>query len=274
MKFLKVEDLYEMISEVTNRNEFDPKIGYSKKEEKKMNDDSYSESGKKFKEYYSGVKGEKKAGFDNEDYANRGMGNIEYDSASEEFLDKVESQIKGYVSSEAEKLHKDDDKGGNEFGDAHLKHVKKQNADIAKSRNAMNTSGLKGKELAKKGFYDDGKKMVGEGKIRRLTFKRSEFINESHMSSMIPDEYKKNGSRFAMVDGIGNEYIVEWTDRGADVLRFRNESKAVEAMEKMKHLWEYDSSKYYSTSTRSQRSGEDETAKSILSLTREASGQK
>lgn len=267
MKYFSVNDIMRIIEE-SNKSEFNAKKGFKDSDEKKINDEAYSETAKRVKNMYGGVDKpkEKKEMFT--DYENRGMLNIEYDRADDEFFKRVKSQALGYDGVENEKKHKDEDHGGAEFNSTHYDIAVKNNKDIKKSRKAMNTTGLKSKELAKQGLLPIEKKMA-EGKIKQLTFKRSTFLTEGHMASMIPDSYKKEGNRFKMVDGSNNEYLVEWHNGNADVIKYTNETRAMDAVEKMKHLWEYKSSDFYKTSTSQERGDSENDMRNVLNKSRE-----
>ena len=58
----------------------------------------------------------------------------------------------------------------------------------------------------KESLYKESKK------ISVLNFKNTTFLNESHMISRIPDEYKVEGKKFIMEDKNNTEYLVEWSE--------------------------------------------------------------
>jgi len=84
-----------------------------------------------------------------------------------------------------------------------------------------------------------------ESKLKRLNFKKDNFVCESHMFSLIPEEYKVNGNKFYMKDASENEYLIEWNNnlkQKAVILEYKNEKKLNENMSRMKDLWNYNSS--------------------------------
>lgn len=263
MSLFKVSDIMKLLE----ASEFEAKRGYKEKEEKSINDKAYADTANKIKNYYKDVKTDKKTGgFDNSDNVNRHMAHLEYDAASKDFLEKLGPQAEGYPSKQAKDLHKDEPSGNAVYG-FDMDKVKKQNKDIKDSRRAMNTSGLKGRELSKQGLpKDNEKKMMGESKnkVNRLTFKKTEFLTEGHMETLIPEEYKVEGRRFVMADNAGNEYLVEWTNSHAEVLRHKNEINVSREMDKMKHLWEYKSSDYFVQTSGKQREREDNSMSQMI----------
>jgi hypothetical protein len=72
----------------------------------------------------------------------------------------------------------------------------------------------------------------------RLIFKKTKFICESHMISLIPEHYKVNGKQFKMLDNDSNEYLIEWNEK-AHILEHKNENSVQEQMKRMKQLWEH-----------------------------------
>jgi len=89
---------------------------------------------------------------------------------------------------------------------------------------------------------DDKKKDVKETKIKRLKFNKTTFLNEAHAKSLIPEQYKTPGNKFAMIDNAGNEYMIECDKyQQTIVLEFKNIQKSKKDIENMKRLWEYDS---------------------------------
>ena len=98
---------------------------------------------------------------------------------------------------------------------------------------------------------------MGESKkIKMLTFKNTQFISEGHMMSRIPDEYKKEGSRFVMKDSADNQYLVEWHTNEPMVTKKPNMKLVNEQKERIKQLWGYKSAEA-KTSTSSFRVQED-----------------
>ena len=84
-----------------------------------------------------------------------------------------------------------------------------------------------------------------ENKTKRLNFKKDNFLCESHMFSLIPEDYKVHGHKFYMKDASENEYLIEWNDnlkQKAVIVEYTNKKKLNENMSRMKDLWNYKSS--------------------------------
>ena len=78
--------------------------------------------------------------------------------------------------------------------------------------------------------------------LKTVVFKKTNFLNEEHMITRIPDEFKQNGSQFKMKDKNGCEYIVEWNNNKAIVLSYENKNKVNEALDKFHKLVNFESS--------------------------------
>ena len=102
IKKYNVGELRRLIKE--SQNEFKP-IAFGRDESKKINDKTYSDIKKETLKYDGGLsskKREKKNDDSLEKDDNRGMSDLEYSNISKGFKDKVKSQMKGYVSKDAE----------------------------------------------------------------------------------------------------------------------------------------------------------------------------
>ena len=75
--------------------------------------------------------------------------------------------------------------------------------------------------------------------VKTIYFKKTAFINEEHMISRIPDEFKKEGEQFKMKDKSGNEYLVEWRYNTAKVLMHENKNQANESLDKIREMFDY-----------------------------------
>lgn len=201
-----VRELKKIISESVN--EFKPKLGDSvQKDNLKNNEKAYKDAESNIKDTSKNIK-------NNAIYApmndNKGMQDIDYDNINDEFKDKVKSQMKGYVSVDAEKKHKKDDYGNADFND--IKGFDVKNKILRKGKKVGKEIGLTTRKL-KRDELENLTHSVYEGKKNiRLKFKHTEFVNENHMLTKIPDEFKKDGTKIQMVDKNNNEYIVEWSE--------------------------------------------------------------
>lgn len=240
---VKVGDLREA-SEV--KHEFKPVV-FGDKETAKINKDAYADMKKDVKDYDGGIvkgDGKKNNGISSFDVPNggRGMQDLEYDGISQPFSDNVKSQIKGYANKQAEKEHGDEPLGNatTEGNENILKKAEEHAGNVQSGRTKASEIGLTGREIADK-EYDKLHKNVFENKqkLTVLSFKREKFINESHMLSRIPDEFKQEGKRFVMKDNAGNEYLVEWSNSEPSVKKKVNMNLVNEEKERMRELWGY-----------------------------------
>ena len=238
---VKVGELRRVIAE--SSNEFKP-VEFGREESKKINDKAYSDIKKETSKYDGGIEAKEKAGGGISATDNRGMHDLMYDNINQPFMDRVKSQMKGYVSKDAEDKHKDDAFGNATFDndgdtyDAAKKHAK----EVKQGHDKASEIGLTGREIDKSDIEDDSSTMYESKKIKKLTFKNTQFISEGHMLSRVPDEYKKDGNRFIMRDTAENEYLVEWNSKEPKVTKKINMRLVNEQKDRIRQLWGYRSS--------------------------------
>lgn len=253
MKFFKVSDLMRMVDESANKSEFKPVVGKGVTAgDKEINGKAYADMDKDAKRYYKNIKDiRSRAEQDGYDYSdNKGMSDIMFDGpVGKAYSDRIKSQSKGYVSAQAEKLHKNDPFGNADFGDDRFYANRfKNNAKQHKAnRDKATMIGLTGRELDKREVEKVRNTAFGEGKIRRLTFKNTQFISESDMLARIPDDMKTEGRRFVMRDSMDNEYLVEWHKRLPDVTKKVNQRVVNEEIDKIKKLYSFEHGRSNST---------------------------
>ena len=189
---------------------------------------------------------------------NKGMHDLTYDNINKSYQDKVKSQMKGYVSKDAEDKHKNDEFGNATFdNDGNIYKAAKEHAQLVKKgKDAATEIGLTGRELNKNEVEKLRTTMGESKKIKMLTFKNTQFLSEGHMMSRIPDEYKTEGNRFVMKDSADNQYLVEWHTNEPMVTKKPNMKLVNEQKERIKQLWGYKSAEA-KTSTSSFRMQED-----------------
>lgn len=229
-------------SVLEEKNEFEPVFGKNvPSENKKINTQAYKDITKETGAYDGGLTREKKTLGSVTPANNRGMSDLDYDSISKPFKDKVKSQIKGYVSAEAEKLHKND-AFGNAYYDSNdlSKEIEKHAKDAKKEKDKSKTDGLVSSKY-KKETEENSDTMFESKKISKIQFKNTQFICESHMLSKVPDEFKVEGKKFIMKDSSDNEYLVEWTSKKPNVTKRLNKTLVNEEMNRIKSLYEYKS---------------------------------
>lgn len=247
-------------------NEFKPVMGKNVPEDnKKINKEAYKDIEKETKDYDGGLVKKDGKGISVNAEVNHGMSDLAYDSISKPFADKVKAQIKGFTSVDNEKNHKDDDEFGNAtYGDD--KEYTKRAKEAKEEREETRTPGFKGR--VPKG---NDEKTIGESKkMKRLTFKRTEFLGEEHMLSMVPDDFKTAGNKFVMKDGHGNSYMVEWKEGDKkNVTKMINEEKVNAEMDRIKNLFGYVSKEYFSNTTAKSRLNEETKFPDMLNRARE-----
>lgn len=251
------------------KNEFEPVFGKNvPKDNKKINDDAYKDIKKETEAYDGGLGAERKKGTSVTPANNRGMSDLDYDSISKPFKDKVKSQIKGYPSAEAEKLHKND-----EFGNAYYdsNDLSKDIADHAKESkkesDKSKTDGLVSSKY-KKETEENSDTMFESKKISKIQFKHTQFLSEGHMLSKVPDEFKVEGKTFIMKDTADNEYLVEWTDKKPNVTKRINKTQVNEEMNRIKALYGYKSKDYFTTTNSNSRINENKEFSDMLNKAR------
>ena len=131
------------------------------------------------------------------------------------YTDRVSSLAKGFYSVDNEKNSDMEDEGGLSF-DGNSEFLKKRKGiskEKEKQRELEKTGGLKTSKKIEQGEDKDKYKShtaLGENRnMKRLHFKNTKFLSESHMLSKVPDCYKFDGNVFMMRDKTGTDYIVE-----------------------------------------------------------------
>ena len=237
---INVGELRRVIKESTN--EFKPVV-FGDAETKKINDKAYRDIKNETDKYDGGVgKKDQKPGGGISATDNKGMHDLTYDSINKPFMERTKSQMKGYVSKDAEDKHKNDEFGNATFDDnGKIYDAAKDHAEAAKQgKDTAAEIGLTGRELKKKDIEGNDSTMYESKKIKRLTFK-TQFISEGHMMSKIPDELKVEGKKFIMRDTADNEYLVEWNEREPKVTKKVNMTLVNEQKDRIKQLWGYKS---------------------------------
>jgi hypothetical protein len=276
----KVSELKNLISE--SSNEFKAKLGDSvEREDKKNNGKAYTDAKKRAKDFDGGLNGEVKP---KEKYRKDDENGTTIDyvmqNAPDSFKKRVHAQVKGY-SSELEEnngIEKQDDYSNNENI---YQGIKKSGQERHKNIENFKASGLQASKMPKETFkkeemYEskDGfdmrnmidrfksnsqssKKPITEQKsVKTVFFKKTSFLNEGHMISRIPDEFKNEGVQFKMKDKNGTEYLVEWADNSANVISCNHKQKVDETMSKFNDYSSYGRERY-KTSTANDRLNEN-----------------
>ena len=200
-----VKDLKRMISE--GASEFKPVLGANVASDNKKNSEkAYKEAEKQAKELDGGLKDPKKGKLSDKTDANRTT--LDYNPRTEpdkNYKERVKAQAKGYTSTMEEKNGIEKAAEFDEDGQI-FKQVTKSADEMKKQKEELAHAGLVSQNMPKQ---EKNSLYETTLKPKRLVFKHTRFLNESHMLSRIPEEYKKNGQIIHMKDMNGNEYIVE-----------------------------------------------------------------
>lgn len=274
-----VSDLKRLIAE--SSNEFKAVLGPNvEKENKSNNGKAYSDAKKRAKDYDGGLaKEEKKAKYEKTD-GNRTTLGYTPENASDEYKKRVKANVKGFNSvQEMENgIEKQDDYSNNENIFNGITEFEKEMHD---NEEAFKKSGLQAREMPKDTFkkeemYEsrDGfdmrnlinalkqnsqieKTPIHEQKsVKTVFFKKTSFLNEGHMVSRIPDEFKNEGTQFKMKDKHGTVYLVEWANGSANVISCNNKQRVDETLNAYEKLSSYKGEEY-NTSNGKARVNED-----------------
>ena len=246
-EFLKVSDLINAINE--SAKEFRAILGKNvDKASKEINDKAYKDIEKEVKNYDGGLRDENSNKehqvIATNDY-NKGMQDLVYDNGAnrKDFKEKVKSQMKGYVSKDDENLHKNEPKGNAEYRDD-LSNVEERHKELSDAKRLEKEKGIVGQNK-KKEINNNTKSSVFENtdrkKMKQLYFKKTEFLNEAHITSKIPDEFKIESNRFIVKDKTNSEYLVEWSCNKANILQKYNKDEINEGINRIKELFNYKS---------------------------------
>ena len=274
-RVISVKALKQLVTE--SSNEFKAVLGPNvESDNKKNNGKAYSDAKKRANDYDGGL--EKELGEDKPKYEkvddNKTTLDYNLPNASKEYKDRVKAQVKGYTSELEEKngLEKAGDFSDNENiyngikdagkklhkGEDEYKFTKVRVRD-EKPKNYTEGEMYESKEgFDMRNMIDmfraNEKKTVLKEHVKTVYFKKTKFINEEHMFSRIPDEFKKEGEQFKMKDKTGAEYLIEWKYGAPHIDGYSNKMQITNSINRMKSMFNYSS-----TDSRSRlNEGEDE----------------
>ncbi len=253
-----LSELNAVLSEGT-KNEFKPRIGDGtnkvSNENKKNNEEAVNDIVKETGKY--NPKTEKRTA-NSENTRDMNAKTLDYRFVNEPddaWKKKVKAQVHGYASEDNEKNSDADESGADFEGNKEIyDNFKKLSDEREEDREANKKAGLKTREEVKlsknKADAIDSKTgYVGESKnMKRLYFKNTKFLSESHMIKKIPDDYKYDGNTFIMKDSTGTEYIVEcnvdneYNNVEFNVVNKYNKQELKEQLSRMRSLFNYDRS--------------------------------
>ena len=262
-KVYNVGELRRLIAE--SSNEFKPILGKGVENDNKSNNDkAYKEAGKKVD---GGLKGNKDwsrgdAKYEKNDANHTTLG-YNPESASKEYKDRVKANALGYPSKQNMDNHKDSDDSSDYSKNKEIFDVITDNEkEMDDNVKTFKKTGLQAREMPDETFEKETLYESNEGidmskmmtkltehintiapevkcenkPIKTIFYKKTEFINEGHMLSKVPDEFKVNGTRVRMKDKTGNEYLVEWQNNAGKIIEHINKNGWDESLNKMKYL--------------------------------------
>ena len=245
-----VKELKRIIKE-SSQNEFKPKLGPNvERDDKKNSQEAYKEAEKRAKDYDGGLKTPKRNPLSPREDGNKTMLGLDYDAEpGKTYKDRAKAQAMGY-SSDIEKKNGIDKVG--DFNDDFYENEKKTVERMSKDKENIRTSGLVSREL-KKDDKDYGKSntVFNEGRIKRLTYQHTKFLNESQIFSKIPEDFKVDGNKFIVRDATDSEYLIEWCVDGKNnisegrIINERNLKETDKALDRMAELMGYNSGSIY-----------------------------
>lgn len=194
---------------------------------------------------------------------NKNMLDLEFDyEPGKEYTDRVKKQVTGEDSTFGNKVDEEDELASNSGNKAFYDAAKKASEYFVDNKQKLQNSGIVGKEipLNKKStpFTENS-----DAKVKRLNFKTTQFLSEKHMFSLIPEDYKKDGSSFVMKDSINEEYLIEWkVDSKTNIsegiiINHENKTKLKEEFDRIKNLYQYKSGSNNVSIKNSKRVNED-----------------
>ena len=176
---------------------------------------------------------------------NKNMLDLQFDyDPGKEYKDRVKKQVTGEDSTFGNNADDDSIKDNKAF----YKAAKNASKGFADNKQKLQNSGIVGRKIP----MDKKETPFTENsnKFKKLNFKNTKFLSEKHMFSLIPEDYKKDGNSFIMKDVNNDEYLVEWKiDSNTNiseglVVQHENKVKLQEEFERIKNLYNYNSSNH------------------------------
>lgn len=265
-------------------NEFKPKLGKNvESNDKKNNKEAVGDILRQVKRYDRSIKDENQY-ISQKEYGSEDMNKttLDYDftvDPSDEYKDRVRSQVRGYASV----AHEDtSDDSGNEGNKRFYDWQKKKNKIQTDKKRDDKAAGLKARMLDKEAFKSKTlyKNESAVKKMPVVRFKRTIFTNEEDMLRKVPDSLKTDGNQFIMSDASGMNYVVECQiDESLNlpnlkVSRKGNPRKDREEIKRMMRLSEYSSRDYFASRSPMDMEAENRNVYTMAESIRKISGKK
>lgn len=233
-KVFKVSDFRKLIRE--GSDEFKPVMGKNvEKDNKKNNEEAYKNATKRAKEYDGGVKEKSNKLSEYPQTPNRGMQDLQYDNeVPDQFKKDQDARLRGFTSANDEKNHKKDE---SPVERNEIPGMKERTKKFKQNRDTQTKTGLTGRELDPE-QVEELRDTMFENHAPKYKFKRTGFLNESHMISLIPDEAKVEGYKCIMEDAKGTQFYVVWHNDGEH--EYVNKTLVNEDMRKIKKMMNFE----------------------------------
>lgn len=239
--------------------EFEPKFGDGVVDGNKSNNSKAIKNIQKSVSDYDGGIEVVKRKFDKPADRNKTTIDVKFNELQpgKEWVDNCKANIHGFPSVENEKNSDAknneslDYEGNIEFGEWREKLQDDRNEET----NWKQTAGIAGNKKRDKILPTNESKT-----LKRIKFKRTIFENAQKAIEKVPEEYKTDGNRFIMMDAQGTEYLMECTiDKEfgyakVEAKKRLNESKSDEELSRMRSLYGYRSSDYFTTTDKAKES--------------------
>lgn len=279
-----VRQLRQLVKE--SSNEFKEVLGPNvRRDNEKNHKEGLDAIRKETKNFDGGLEkelGEEEVKYEKPDDGNKTMLDLNPENKlSQEKKDDIKAQSMGYTSKKEqdngiEKTGKHSDnffngvkKAGQDLHDREakfrgtgLQHHYVDDKYLEREEMYESKEGLEMRDMIDR-FRSNEKKTTLREHIKTVAFKKTAFINEEHMLSRIPDEFKKEGEQFKMRDMNGNEYLMEWKYGKGNIISHNNKSEIDESINRMKNLFNYKSSDSETTSDYRLNEGEKEFIKTL-----------
>lgn len=227
-------DIRRMVAEAIN--EFQPKLGDGVvAADKRENQKFYKDTERQCKAFDGGLSEKKPKEELRPADGNKGMLDFQPETVSKEYKDNVKARAMGY-NSKTEKENGNERQG--EYSDKNYRSMKAAGQEMHKNMKDYQRAGLKASKLPEK-FFDKEEMYESRKPSKTAKFKRTEFLSEHHMTTKIPDDFKKDGMVFLMEDKNESRYLCEWKDDKAVVLEHTNQQGYDNAVSRMRELMGY-----------------------------------
>lgn len=290
---LTVKALKQLISE--SSNEFKAVLGPNvESEDKKNNGKAYSDAKKRAKDYDGGLAkelGEEKSKYEKMD-DNKTTLDYTPENASDDYKKRVHAQVKGYTSEK--EMNNNIEKQGDYSDNENIyQGIKKSGQEMHDNEQSFKETGLQASKMPKDTFKKDEMYESRDGfnmrnfintfkentqvkkqpfleqkSVKTVYFKKTSFLNEGHMKSRIPDEFKNEGTQFKMKDKYGTEYLIEWSDGNANILTRNCKQKIDETLDAYNKLSSYDRSEYNKINGKSRINEDSNEIERMLNIVR------